>query len=198
MNFTTLLLGHHDERSLERIGVTLDRMDPRSRVATVLSIKPKELAELWELVSGRNVDARHFVPADAGALKPVIHHGKNSMPTFSRFQKRFCVPETEATEVYGYNHQPFLWATGPGYFVGSTSSEADAPASFLIDYARLPAKVPEGWPRIVPNSTRLGPIVYAGQVDYVRGVSEHVCIGRLYRRGKSRDIWFILCREAAA
>lgn len=196
MRFGTLLLGHADERCVERIGSTLDRMDPRSRLATVMTIHPKEQRRLWELFENSAIDADHFVPSGIEPLEEVIHHGKNTLPTHNFFQKRFCRADDESGELYGYNHQSLSWLTGPGYYVAhDTSDEKEPPASYVIDYTRIPPKKPESWPEIIPNENKLGRFVYAGMKDYMRKVSEHVSIGRAYKGGKPMNAWFILCRE---
>lgn len=191
MRFRTLLLGHRDDRCIERIGQTLDRMDPQSRLWTVLSIEAAEQAALWDLMEGRTVTAEHFVPAGTASLQPVTHHGKNSLPLFSRFQKRFCRQEG-VEEVWGYNHQTFSWLTGPGYFVGRNDD-----GRYVLDYTKLPPQRPEGWPTLRDNDRALARPVFGGLVDEIRGVSEHVCIGRAARGSTPMDSWFVLCRDDA-
>jgi hypothetical protein len=193
VKFRSLLLGHRDENTAPRIVTTLDAMRPESRQSTVLSAEPAELAALWDIFDGQEVTAEHFVPADTPPMTEVIHEGKNSAPAFRRFQKRFCRPSQGSEVVWGYNHQPFQWATGPAYFVGRPANEGE-PARFVFDYTALPERVPAGWPAIVPSSVRLGRFIFAGMHDYVRRISEHVCIGRVYRDGKNEDTWFVLCR----
>jgi hypothetical protein len=196
VKFRTLLLPHRDDHCLERISSTLDRMDPKSRLWTVQSVEPKELAELWELFADGAIDADHFVPSGTEPLKPVIHHGKNSLPVSRFFQKRFCRADDESADVWGYNHQSLAWLTGPGYFVAhSVDGQDDAASSYVIDYTRVPPKKPAEWPELAPNEAGFGKLVYAGMQDYMRKVSEHVSIGRAYKGGRALDTWFILCRE---
>jgi hypothetical protein len=196
MNFETLLLGHRDERCISRISETLDRMDPRSRLWTVLSIKRRDLGVVWELFEGQELDANQLVPQGTEPLHEVIHHGKNSLPLFRDFQKRFVLADDGSGELWGYNHQLFGWATGPGYFVAHPpTGPGDEPSHFVVDYTRLPASQVSGWPTLVPNSARLGRFVFRGMQDYLRRVSSHTSIGRAYRNGKPSDNWFILCRD---
>ena len=42
---------------------------------------------------------------------------------------------------------------------------------------------------------RLARFIYHRTRDFMRGVSEHVTIGRATREGKPMDNWFVLCRE---
>ena len=196
MRFRTLLLGHADERCIERIGTALDSMDPKSRLATVMTITPKEQRRLWELFADHPASAEHFVPSGTDPLKEVIHHGKNTLPSHNFFQKRFCLGDDDSSELWGYNHQSLSWLTGPGYYVAhTTEDEKEPPAAYVIDYTRIPPKKPESWPDIIPNEKKLGRFVYAGMKDYMRKVSEHLSIGRAYKGGKPMNAWFVLCRE---
>lgn len=197
MRFRTLLLGHHDDRCVERLSTALDRMDPQSRLMTVLSIEPKEQAVLWELMSGRDVDADHFVPSGTEPLQPIIHYGRNTLPVFKFFQKRFCRADDDSGALWGYNAQSLSGVTGPGYFVASARDEQEQPARFVIDYTKIPPKKPSDWPALASNERGMSRLVFGGMTDFVRGVSEHVCIGRAYKSGKAVDAWFILCRQDA-
>ena len=200
VKFRTLLLPHHDDHCIERISSALDRMDAANRLWTVLSIEPAEQTKIWELFADHTLDADHFAPSSLDPLKPVIHHGKNTLPMHNFFQKRFCRADDESGDLWGYNHQSLSWATGPGYFVAhpADTEGKDQPSSYLVDYTRLPKKKPSDWPEIIPNEAKLGRFVYAGMKDYMRKVSDHVSIGRAYRGSKAMDAWFILCREDPA
>ena len=200
MRFRTLLLPLNDEHCLTRISSTLDRMDPQSRLWTVLSIDPEEQARVWELFADSPISAEHFVPDGMDALNPVIHHGKNTLPVSKFFQKRFCRADDDSGDIWGYNHQSLAWLTGPGYFVAhAPDAEAkDVPSSYLIDYTRKPARKPADWPELASNDAGVGRLVYGGMKDYMRKISEHVSIGRAYRHDRPMDSWFILCREDEA
>lgn len=195
MKLRTLLLGHHDEHAIARLSAALDAMDHRNRAYTVLSATKADLETLWELVKDQPVDCDHFVPSGTEPLKEVIHHGKNSLPAFTHFQKRFC-RTGENGDVSGYNHQPWSWLVGPGYFVAhSTAEEKDAPSDFAIDYTIVPKEKPEAWPPIQDNDGGLRAVTYGRMKDYMRKVSSHVAIGKAYLEGKFRGQYFILCRE---
>lgn len=199
MKFRTLLLGHHDDHQKARLGEALDKMDPQSRLWTAMSITSEELQALWDIFEGDSADASHFVPSGTDALKEVIHHGKNSLPAFNFFQKRFCLADDDSGDLWGYNHGDTAWAIGPGYYVAhGTEGEDGPPSDYVIDYTRLPKKKPDTWPEILPNEAKLGRFVYAGMKDYMRKVSEHVSIGRAYKGGKPMNAWFLLCREDPA
>jgi hypothetical protein len=55
-------------------------------------------------------------------------------------------------------------------------------------------EAPEGWPVIKPNEAGISRLVYAYMQDYLRRVSDHITIGRAYRKGKESPNYFTLCR----
>ncbi|MBK7579976.1 MAG: hypothetical protein IPI67_07185 [Myxococcales bacterium] len=199
MKLRTLLLGHHDEHSIPRIGATLDRMDHKSRLYTTESATKEDMVALWELMKEQPVDADHFVPSGVDAMKEVIHHGKNTLPAFTHFQKRFCRADDDSGDVYGYNFGSTLWLTGPGYFVAhAAKDEKDPPSEYLVDYTRIPPKKPDAWPDIRDNEGGISALVYGRMKDYMRKVSDHVSIGKAYKQGKAIGAYFMLCREDPA
>jgi hypothetical protein len=157
----------------------------------------KKLAAMYEAAAGNTpLQLTDFVPAGVGPRTEVIHEGKNSLPLFTRFQKRFCRPPASATELWGYNEQANRLFTGPGYFVAHHNDRGE----LVIDYRTLPDARPEdlpaGWPTIIPNSARLSRFIYNGTVDVMRRVSDRLTIGRAERNGKPMDAWFALVRTS--
>jgi hypothetical protein len=129
-------------------------------------------------------------------LETVRHFGRNTLPAFTRFEKRFCRPPGQdpaaPAELWGFNFQTLAPLTGPGYFV----ARADAPGGVvLVDYTRVPASAPPGWPAPRRNEVGLSRFVYGFMVDRLRRVSEHVTIGSAARHGRDLGSWFLLCRE---
>src|SRR5262245_40652688 len=150
-------------------------------------------AKLWHAAAGApTVTQADLVPPDYQPLREVIFHGKNSLPAFTLFQKRFCRPPAARTaELWGYNHQALAWLTGPGYFVVH-----DEPANgAAIDYREVPPQGCPNSPPVRPNDRGFSRFVYKDMVDYLRRVSTHVMIGRATRHGKPLDNSFVLCRE---
>ena len=189
----------HDFFSNEQIDVAslsryLDDLSGEARVREAGDLSAKEQARLFEAAKGfKPTKLTDFVPAAKGPLEEVVHFGRNSLPVFSAFQKRFCRPsEASKPELWGYNEQAMRLFTGPGYFV-TREIEHD---EVLIDYTLVPAGKAPTWPEILPNSARLSRFVYYGTKDTMRGVSHHVSIGRAARDGKWMDNWFVLCRDA--
>jgi hypothetical protein len=175
-----------------------DGLGDAARAAATVSMTPRQQARLYEAAQGfRALTLEHFVPKGIAPLSQIIHAGKNSLPVVSRFQKRFCLPAAAADSLWGYNENPraITFATGPGYFV---CYAIDA-GQVLIDYGQVPADKPpgkpDGWPDVRPNSAGLSRFIYDRTKDTMRGVSNHVSVGRAARDGKSMDNWFVLCRR---
>jgi hypothetical protein len=177
----------------DQLARALDALGEAERIDAVARLRRRELAALYEAAAG-NAPLRldDFVPVGVGARTEVIHEGKNSLPLFTRFQKRFC-RAGGAGELWGYNEQANRLFTGPGYFVTHLEDGA-----LVIDYRVQPRarqdELPPGWPKVIPNSARLSRFIYNGTVDVMRRVSDQVSIGRAQRNGKPMDAWFALVR----
>ena len=171
----------------------LDSLDHSSRLAATRSLGRKHQARLYDAVDGfRPVTIDDIVPSECGVRTPVHHYGKNTLPAFTIFQKRFLRPETGADELWGYNHQTMSPITGPGYFIAYNAS--DRP-EVDIDYTAVPPERPFGWPKVQLNTAGLSNMVYAHMIDKLRGVTEHVSIGRAWKKGRVQPAWFVLVRE---
>jgi predicted dehydrogenase len=124
----------------------------------------------------------------------VIHQGRNSLPAFNNFQKRFA--RMGSGDIAGYNHQAMAWLTGPGFFVlREAHPESDVPEELYFDYTAKPADWPKEWPRFKPNDSGVANLVYKNMKDYMRAVADGVTVGKAYKNGKSEDQYFILCRQ---
>lgn len=181
---------------VDELAEFLDQLDHNTRLAAVRSLGARHLRRLFDAVEGMlRVSIDDLVPAKYGIRNQVRHYGKNSLPAFTIFEKRFLRPSRGASELWGLNHQALAPVTGPGYFMASNAS--DGRPEVDIDYLRVPPETPEGWPPVQANEAglNLSRFVYAGMVDRLRGVSQHVSIGRAYRGGKPQPAWFVLCRE---
>ena len=167
------------------------------RVAALRSLGRSEQRRLYEAVDGfLPLRLEYLVPSSVEDFTPVRHYGKNTLPLFTHFEKRFCRPRgadsVEPGELYGFNFQTMAPVTGPGYFVAR--EDPDRP-EVSVDYNEVPPEHPDGWPEIRRNERGLSRFVYGFLVDTLRGVSEHVTIGSAARKGKDIGSWFILCRE---
>ncbi len=189
---------HAETGRPQAIADLLDSLPESQRVAAVRALGPRDQKQLWQLVDGfASVSLTDMVPPRIAALTPVVHYGKNSMPLFTLFEKRFYRPAAEdpnaPRELCGANFQTISFLTGPGYYVvrphPSRGGELD------VDYRSLPSSKPEGWPAIVSNERGLSRLVYGFMVDTLRRVSEHVTIGSAARHGKPIGAYFVLCRQ---
>lgn len=181
---------------IDALAAAFDSAPHSQRIAAIGKFTPKIQRRLFDAATGRVVTVADVVPADTPPLQEIIHHGQNTLPLFRSFQKRFCRPTAEHQPdnrdlLWGYNHQTLSGMTGPGYFVAYDDDDA---GEVVIDYRELPAERPEHWPMIVDNKARLGRFVYAGMVDRLRRVSDHVTIGRAYK-DKPMNAYFTLVRQ---
>jgi hypothetical protein len=181
----------------EAIRALLDAASHDDRVAAARSLGRAEQRALYQCVEGRlPLGLADLVPPGVADLSEVRHYGKNTLPVFTHFEKRFCRPRDEDREkpaaLYGFNFQAMSPLTGPGYFVA-----VDDPgrAEVLVDYRRVPDEHPPGWPAPRPNDRGLSRFVYGFMVDTLRRVSEHVTIGSAARKGRDLGSWFVLVRE---
>lgn len=180
------------ELRFDELARVLDELGFEGRLHAVREWGKSTQAKLFEAAKGKLALSKdHFVPSAIGERTPVRHHGKNTLPLFSNFEKRFMKCEPEGT-IVGYNHQGMGVLTGPGYF---TVRDGDEAGEIAIDYTLLPTQRADGWPDILPNEARLGRLVYAGMVDHMRGISSTVSIGRAAKGGKMMDAWFVLVRQ---
>ena len=180
------------------VGKLFEEAGPGERVEILESIDGRAQARLWKAAASGGVTIHEMVPRELGPLVPVVFHGKNSLPAFTRFEKRFCRPsqDVSADVLWGYNYQPTRWLatlTGPGYFVAYDSSSPFG--SVAVDYCRMPTGRPESWPELHDNRYRLSRFIFNGLVDYMRRISEHLLIGRATRAEKELNNYFLLCRE---
>ena len=181
-----------NNQEIEIIAEELDQLSPEGRVEQSRSLGSKDQKKLWTLCEGRVVTLEQIVPKDR-IRQTVRHLGRNTLPAFKLFEKRFMRVDVGQVDLWGYNEGPTRNLVGPGYFVCRQSDQLDI-ASVIIDYEQLPPQAPEGWPEIKPNDAGVSRLVYAYMHDYLRKVSEHVTIGRAYRKGKESPNYFTLCR----
>lgn len=181
----------------DAIAAFLDGLAPEERVRAVRGIGRADQRRLYRAVEGyARVALADLVPPATPDLATVRHYGRNTLPLFTSFEKRFCRPrgrDPEAPgELWGFNHQRLAPLTGPGYFV---AREDAVHGEVWIDYREVPPEAPPGWPPVRPNDRGTGRFVYGFMVDTLRRVSEHVTIGSAARHGRELGSWFLLCRE---
>lgn len=181
------------------IAALLDALPLGERIAAVRSLQGAALqGALWKAVAGNpRVSSEDMVPSDYPALRPVIFHGKNSLPAFTEFQKICFRPEASSKVAWGYNETKIRGLIGAGYYVLHDTPEAPLGGA-AFDYTQLPSAKLPAWPEIRPNEAGLSRFIYANMLDYMRRVSSDVFIGSAVRGGKEMGSYFIVARELLA
>jgi hypothetical protein len=199
MSLSQLILA--PEASIESIRSHLDALAPDTRIAEVQSLGRAPQKKLWDLAAASPaITLEHFVPAGTPHTTEVIHHGRNTLPVFTHFQKRFALPADGTRRLFGYNEGVTRSIIGPGCFVaiptdGNPSWQQRG--AWVVDYFQVPdGPVPAHWPKVVPNTHGLQFLVYNKTRDFMRRVSTHVSIGEAYKVERSMGSWFVLCRDA--
>jgi len=172
----------------------LDRLSHEQRLIALQGLRRDQLRLLFAVVEGfAPMTLNDLVPATQSGemLHSVRHVGRNSLPMFSHFEKRFYRLANRAA-IGGANFQSTSVLTGPGYFTASLASER---AEIVIDYDRIPDIAPEGWPALADNHHGMARLVYGGMIDTLRRVSSHVSIGAARRPGHVPSAYFTLCRQ---
>ena len=183
---------HETSRQPRKVAAFLDALVGGDRVLAVRALGPRTLRALWDLADGyAEMTLADLVPRTTPPYEPVIHYGRNSLPMFTFFEKRFY-RMGDGSSIGGANFQTLSPLTGPGYFV---VRKEDGRPEILIDYNHVPRDKPPEFPEIRGNESGIARLVYGSMVDAVRRVSEHVSIGAAYRNGEPVGAFFVLCRE---
>lgn len=171
-----------------------DALDPATRIAELRLLGARDLAALWRLAEGAGtpIGPELLVPDSTPAGHGVDWQGKNSLPAFSHFSKRFTrAPEPGA--LTGHNTGAMQWLVGPGYF--TAVARPGRPGELLFDYTRYPAEAPRGWPALRRNESGVARLVFAGMHDYFRPVGRHLGIGAAFDQGgRFKGQYFALAR----
>ena len=183
--------------TIDAIAASLDALDSEGRKSEVLGLDPQAQRMLWDLTRGRAVTLDDMVPADRGPLETVRHFGRNTLPVFKTFEKRFCRPSADAAAqnvLWGYNEGTSRPLIGPGYFICRETPD-DSRGASVVDYYAVPPDKPADWPKIRSNEWGLQTLVYSKMHDFLRKVSEGVTIGRAYKKDRQTPNLFVLCRK---
>lgn len=194
MNVSKMILA--SDADIDEIAEHLEELSTGARVKASRGLGPKAQRRLWDLARGRRVKLADIVPEDRGPLEPVRHYGRNTLPAFKLFEKRFCRPSEEADNgmLWGYNEGASRPLVGPGYFV-CRDTDQDARGAVVVDYYQVPPERPAEWPAIKSNESAQSRLVYGFMHDFLRRVSAHVTIGRAYKHDRETPNFFTLCRE---
>jgi hypothetical protein len=191
MELRNLIEVHLD---LARLAKDLDEVGHFARLWSVTRWSREDQAKVFEAAQGfRPLTFDDFVPASAPPHVEVTHLGKNSLPTATRFEKHFIKPSQPDTGdvLIGRNFQFLSPLSGPGFYVAHLSEAGEV----NFDYAETPKESLASWGTVRPNDVGISTFIYKDVVDVMRGVSSHVTIGRVKRRGQFLDNWFVLLRE---
>ena len=173
------------------ISAFLDGLSPSARLAEVVSITGSRVGKLYDAVSdGPKMTMEDFFPASVPDGETIIYEGRNSLPTFSRFQKRFS---RKGDVIVGYNHQLMSFVTGPGFFVTKMGDETH-PHEIFFDYTAEPPHFPADFPAYKKNASGLSRLVYFNMKDYCRKVAKGVVVGAAFKDGKAMGAFFSLTR----
>jgi hypothetical protein len=185
----------HEHKDIESFANLLDGVGHDERVRITQAMKKNDQKAMWELSKGYRSISLNDIVAVPKPLLEVRHVGKNTLPVFSHFEKRFCRPSVQGSreELIGYNWGVTKPLVGPGYFVAYYNGATD---EVDVDYRLIPKEKPQDWPEIESNDAGIGKLVFGNMVDSLRRISEHVTIGSAAKNGKPMGNWFILCREA--
>ena len=182
---------------MDSLSTWLDGLSNTERSAEILTLGKSAQKALWTLCAERVVQIEDMVPLDIPTLQPVRHLGRNSLPVFSRFEKRFCRIDADPNLLVGYNEGPTRPYVGPGYFTARISTELERGCT-VIDYTMIREEHAQDWPSVKPNTSGLCKVVYGNMLDYLRKVSTHVTIGKAWKNGKETENYFMLLREDGA
>lgn len=176
--------------SSREIAAHLDGLSASARLEEVLAITGSNVGRLYAAVADApTVTPEEFLPTSTKGT--LIYEGRNSLPAFSRFQKRFL--RLESGVIVGYNHQAMSFVTGPGYFVvKAANGEGEHGKEMFFDYTVPPPETPAGWPAFKPNDRGLSKLVYSDMIDFVRRVATGVVVGKAYRKGVDQKAYFTL------
>lgn len=179
--------------SAKEIETFLDGLSPAARLEQVLSITGAGVGRLYHAVADAPaLSLEEFFPQSVNGT--LIYEGRNSLPMFTRFQKRFA--RAPSGEIVGYNHQTMSVVTGPGYFITKApSGQGEHGKEILFDYTERPTFFPEGWPAFKPNESGLSRFVYRNMKDYVRRVARGVVVGKAYELDVDKHAYFSLTRS---
>ena len=88
----------------------LDALEPANRVVAIRGLGRADQRCLYQAVEGfAEVNLRGLVPAEVPSGRTVRHFGRNTLPAFTHFEKRFCRPEgqdaRDPSELVGFNFQ---------------------------------------------------------------------------------------------
>lgn len=167
----------------------LDASSHAERLAWAYTLNEREQLALFDLASEQPIQVDDVVHDDGSVF---IHPGRNGLPAFNRFEKRFA---RLGDEVVGYNHNDAIGGplnfiarrlVGPGHYVAY-----DGPDDAIwVDYRQLPKQQHPEFPPLIDNEHGIRALVFGNMVDVLRRASKHVLIGNAYKdKSPGRTLW---------
>jgi len=166
-------------QELAELTAALDAADHPQRVDWCRSLNGAQLYRLFDLAKDGGPLKADDLVGDDGEV--VIHKGKNGVPVFTYFEKRFV---RLGDQIAGYNdgHETapigapiYRMVTGPGHYICYDSPEV--PGEVWVDYRTLPDTQCPEFPPLIDNDSGLRSLIFGNMVDIVRRVSDHVVVG---------------------
>lgn len=166
--------------TLSQLTPLLDNLTHPQRLAWVYGLDEREQLALFELAEHETLSVSDLV---GEGQTVVIHPGRNGLPMFNRFQKRFA---RLGDEVVGYNHNDTIGGPlnfiarrliGPGHFLAYDHEDHDV----WIDYRRVPSRRHPEFPPLLDNDHGIRALVFGNMVDVLRRASRNVFIGNAYK-----------------
>jgi hypothetical protein len=172
--------------TLADLAAKLDAATWDERLAWIRSLSGREQYALYALAQGSPVSTRDLVRGE----QVVRHPGRNGLPAFNRFEKRFS---RLGDTVVGYNANDFWgpvagisrWVTGPGHYTAYDSPQV--PGEVWIDYRKVPTVQHPEFPPLASNEQGLPALVFGDMVDVLRRVSRDVFIGDAFKGAHPRE-----------
>ncbi len=161
-------------------------------VAEAMELGSKEQQQLYALAKDAEVIALEQLVPQGQLNQAEVFEGRNSLPLYSRFQKRFF--RQSDGRIFGNNTSPTEWLIGPGYFEVLPSTDQSRGA-LLIDYSYYPKQGLADWRPVVDNRKGASRFVYGGLQDYCRKVTDDLYICWVFRDGKDQGKTFVLARN---
>jgi hypothetical protein len=173
---------------LAELTPVLDALTHGERLAWAYGLDESEQLALYALAHDQTLSVDDLV---GNGQEVVIHPGRNGLPLFNRFEKRFA---RLGDEVVGYNHNDTIGGPlnflvrrliGPGHFLAYDTDAGEV----WIDYRRIPSRRHPDFPTLVDNDHGVRALVFGNMVDVLRRASANVYIGNAYKDKSAPRTW---------
>lgn len=180
MTFRTLLLGQHDQRTLERIHETLELLSARGRRETLDAATPGDLRVLWDLVGENPAAAANFFdPRDDATIR---FRAKSSRPVLSHLELEVR-RQGEAVSAAFETRTP-LGATRRRGLI-TTQTDADETSHLFVQYTPNGDSLAEDLAQLMGEGDRLD----------VRPINADFAICRAFSGQRPLDRYVLLLRQ---